>query len=78
MKKGEALMPLMLLLMAGVSLGADPLAYKQDYPVTIHNRCGNVEFEIKFLKPKITLNDAKLLKEFTIIDLLDEPNPMKV
>lgn len=42
-----------------------------------HN-CGNVEFQINFMKPKLTLYDSKLLMNFTITDTMDEYNPMSV
>lgn len=42
------------------------------------NNCGNIEFDINFMKPRIYLYDAKLLRNFTVTDTMDLNNPMKI
>jgi mannose/fructose/N-acetylgalactosamine-specific phosphotransferase system component IIB len=40
--------------------------------------CGNIEFDVNFMKPTIIIYDASNLKNFSITDTMDLQNPMKV
>ena len=49
-----------------------------DLTIPLLHSCGNIEFDIKFMKPTITLYDAKDLVNFAVTDTMDLENPMKV
>jgi hypothetical protein len=40
--------------------------------------CGNLEFDINFMKPRLTIYEAKALMNFSVTDTMDLNNPMKV
>ena len=65
---------LLLFFLPILSLAQAPLSLL----VPITHKCGNVEFAINFMKPKIMLLDSKQLANFTLTDTMDEANPMHV
>ncbi len=50
----------------------------RDLVVPLMHGCGNIEFDINFMRPILFLKEAKMLKNFTITDTMDLNNPMKV
>lgn len=44
------------------------------YQIMLQNQCGNVEFDVNFMKPTLTLLDSGLVANFTVIDARDERN----
>ncbi len=56
-----------------------PLAIlASEYHINIVNECGNVEFDVNFMRPTIILYNARSIVNFTITDTMDLSNPMKV
>lgn len=55
-----------------------PPVLSQDFLISIQShRCGNVEFNINFLPPKVTIREnARLIQNFTVTDMMDEAHPM--
>lgn len=40
--------------------------------------CGNVEFEINFMNPRLTIYDSKQIATLTITDTMNPNDPMEV
>jgi len=49
-----------------------------DLTIPILHGCGNIEFDVNFMKPTITLFNGKDLISFAVTDTMDLANPMKV
>ncbi len=54
------------------------LAHSLDLTIPLLHGCGNIEFDINFMRPTITIYDASNLLNFTVTDTMDLENPMKV
>jgi hypothetical protein len=51
---------------------ASSLATKAfDLSIPLLHGCGNIEFDVNFMKPTITIYDASNLLNFTITDTMD-------
>ena len=44
------------------------------YQIMLQNQCGNIEFDVNFMKPTLTLLDAGIIANITVIDVRDEKN----
>lgn len=44
----------------------------------LHGGCGNIEFDVSFMKPRLTLYDSRQLLNFSVTDTMDLNNPMRV
>jgi hypothetical protein len=40
--------------------------------------CGNIEFDVNFMRPSIIISQAKLIKNLTVTDARNLNNPMRV
>jgi hypothetical protein len=47
------------------------LARSFDLTIPLLHGCGNIEFDVNFMKPTIIIYDASNLKNFTITDTMD-------
>lgn len=47
------------------------LAQAFDLTVPLLHGCGNIEFDVNFMKPTITIYDASNLLNFTVTDTMD-------
>lgn len=54
----------------------DPSTLKQSLEITLNDRCGNVEFDVNFLYPRISIFDSNLLKNVILTDLMEEANQL--
>jgi hypothetical protein len=63
-----ALTFLSLLIFSAFSLLA---THAFDLSIPLLHGCGNIEFDVNFMKPTITIYDASNLLNFTITDTMD-------
>ena len=50
----------------------------KDLIIPLNHSCGQVEFNVNFMRPEIILYSAPLIKNLTLIDKMDPKNPMHV
>ena len=50
----------------------------RDLLLPLMHGCGNIEFDVNFMRPSIIISEAKLIKNLTVTDARDLNNPMRV
>lgn len=50
--------------------------FVQDLEIPITDFCGNVEFNVNYMLPKITIYDSYLIQNMTLTDYMEESYPM--